>query len=354
MKKNVIALAVAAAMAAPLAAQAEATVSGQLQVEMTSLSIDQPLAAALNKKEGLFMNDAQELANPDSGNFGALNFSASEDLGGGMKAIAKVGLNVWAADHNDKGVGTRDAYVGLSGNFGTVLAGTMSTPYKMATVKWDPFLATSAQARSNFGMSDLHNGYAQNALAYANKFGMAKVVAAIVIDETQDATSTDRKTGGNHAISFSVNAPVGPVELAIGYADASEFGDISKLGVKSVMGTSTVGVSSQDLTATKVGVKYAAGAMSVAFQMENIDMGAGAEVDYMYLNGTYTAGANTFAAAYGQQEVDGTNTTQTYMSLGMVHGFSKTVSAHVGYIAMDSDTTAGDASGIAAGLRVKF
>ncbi|MEN8169770.1 MAG: porin [Pseudomonadota bacterium] len=373
MKKNVIALAVAAAMVAPLAAQAEVKVSGQLQTEITSLSGD-------NVTDGLYMNDAQEGGTPDKGNFGALNFTASEDLGNGMKAIAKVGMNVWAADHNAKGIKTRDAYIGLSGGFGTVMMGTMSSPYKMATVKWDPFLATSAQARGNYGMSELHNGYVNNAIAYANKFGMAKVVAAIVLDENADAFAdpANSETTGNHAISFSVNAPVGPVELAFGYHDASDYGVDSADPLNPVLSPSA---QNDDFTAMKLGVKYAAGPISVAFQHETLEVGKGVvdttiegdttDITHMYLNATYTAGANTFAFAYGLMDEDenikavapGTaDPTPTYMSLGMVHGFSKKTSVHVAYVAMDTDvsctalvtTGCGDDAGIAAGLRVKF
>jgi predicted porin len=141
--------------------------------------------------------------------------------------------------------------------------------------------------------------------------------------------------------------PVGPVELAVAYIDATDFGDARKLGV--VGGNAVVALG--DFTAIKVGVKYTAGAIGVAAQYETIDDGSADDTTVMYLNGTYTAGANTFAAAYGITD-DGTDA-PTYMSIGMVHGFSKMTSAHVGYIALDND--AGDTNnGIAAGLRVKF
>ena len=356
MKKNVIALAVAAAMAAPLAAQAEVKITGQLQAEVASLSGD-------NVTEGLYVTDAQEAGNPGSGNFGALNVSASEDLGNGMKAIAKYGMNISV---DGRAITQRDAYVGLSGGFGTVLVGTMTNPYKGSTVKWDPFLATSAQARGNNGMSTLHNGYTGNAVAYANKFGMAKVVAAIVIDDAADdaATASGNDTSGDHAFSLSVNVPVGPVELALAYIDTSDLGtaagsstdyvNVTGLGATPVLTTTTPSGETGDSSAMKVGVKYAAGAMGVAFQIESVEVGTATQ-DWMYLNGTYTAGANTFAAAYGQSEWDTAGAaTPTYMSLGMVHSFSKSTSAHVAYVAMDTDTTAGDDAGIAAGLRVKF
>ena len=323
MKMNVIALAVTAALAAPLAAQAEVKVSGQLQAELVSWSGD--------SVNGMTINDAQEAGVQDSGNFGALNFTASEDLGNGMKAIAKVGFKTNASTG---AIGERDTYVGLSGNFGTVMAGKMSTPYKMATVKWDPFLATSGQARGNYGASALHNGYAANAVAYANKFGMAKVAIAMAFDESTTGGDYDNE----NTISASLNMPVGPVELGVGYH--------------------SVGTANSDTgaTATKVGVKYAAGAIGAAFTYEALEAGvtAAATVDQtiMLLSGTYTMGANTFALNYGTTDNDG-GTAPVNMTVGMVHGFSKKTSAHVAYTSLDNDAGTTD-SGIAVGLRVKF
>ena len=332
MNKNVIALAVAAAMAAPLAAQAEVKISGQMQAEIVNWGGD--------GATGLTMNDAQEGGSPDSGNFGALNFSASEDLGNGMKALAKIGMKINAPSGTSNG--DRDAYVGVSGGFGTVLMGTMSTPYKMATVKWDPFLATSGQARGNTGASILHNGYASNVVAYANKFGMAKVVAAIALDESKVAPSTDYNN--EHTLSVSLNMPVGPVELAVGYHD--------------------VGTAGSDGTSTKIGVKYAAGAIGVSAVIENV--GAGSQKNwtggvmandgetYTLLSGTYTMGANTFALNYGMNAQDyvGGSMDNTNMTVGVVHSFSKKVSAHAAYTSVDLDGT--EVNGIAGGLRVKF
>ena len=325
MNKNVIALAVAAAMLAPLAAQAEVKVSGVLQAELDSVSGD--------TAEGLYLT---------SGNRGKVEFKASEDLGNGLKAIAKYGMN---ANVDGKAISQRDAFVGLSGSFGTVLAGTMSNPYKSSTVSWDPFLETGAQARGQNGMSTKHNGYTGNAIAYANKFGMAKVVAALVLDETADTGTTPAGTSttGNHGMSIAVNMPVGPVEVAVAYIDTSD------------MGVGTGGTATTD-SAVKLGVKYSAGAMGVAVQHETLDTGADDNTTYTYLNGTYAAGANTFAAAFGVKD-DGTNS-DTYTSLGMIHSFSKSTLVYAAYVASANENGGNgaetDVSALAFGLRVGF
>lgn len=340
MKKNVIALAVAAAMTAPLAAQAEVNISGGLQAQLVNIGGD---AAS---PDGLYATDGGEYAAENSGSWGFLKFSASEDLGGGLKALAMFNFATNVGDTDtatggSAGLGSRDSYVGLTGGFGTVLAGTMSSPYKSSTVKWDPFVTTFMQARGNLGMSTLHNGYHSNVVAYANKFGMAKVVAGIVLDENNDATATD-STSGNHGLTASVNVPVGPVEVALAYLDVSEFGDGSANAV------------ADKATATKIGVKYTAGAITVAGQHEALDDGLGDQT-FTYVTGSYAMGANTFSASYGMNTMDTADLDNSYFAIGMKHAFSKSTSAHVGYRVADTDSAVdADETAFGAGLRVGF
>ncbi len=335
MNKKIVALAVASALAAPLAAQAEVKVSGTLQAELVSISGD-----AAGSPEGLHLTDAQEGGAAGSGNAGEIAFSASEDLGGGLKAIAKYGMNVNVGGSSARG--TRDSYIGLSGGFGTVLLGRLSSPYKSSTVKWDPFLATSFQARGNSGMSGLHNSYVDDVIAYANKFGTATVVAAISLDEAND----NGDTNGKHAFTASVNAPVGPVELALAYIDVSEYGEGPELGIGL-----PAGAAPNDTSAFKVGVKWTSGAVTAAGQYEAIEIG-GAEMDVVYLTGSYNMGANTLSASFGQTSPDGGDD-ETYFALGATHAFSKTTKAYVGYTSTDLDA-AGDYSVFGAGMRVSF
>lgn len=368
MKKNVIALAVAAAMAAPLAAQAEVTVSGGLQAEVVNVGGD----AVGGQKTGLYAADGGEYGKESGGSYGFLKFSASEDLGGGMKALAMWNGVANVGDTSAAGgISGRDAYVGLTGGFGTVLAGTLATPYKSSTVSWDPFVTTSLQARGNGGMTDLHNGYASNALAYANKFGPATVVLALVVDEGTDPTDAT-KVKGEHAKSVSVNAPVGPVEVAFAYVDGSKFSDMNNLGLgatATLLGTATA----ETLTGTKLGVKWTSGAITVAGQYEALAIkttGVDINPTQLYLTASYAMGANTVSLGYGTfgWDVSGVDDI-SYMAIGLKHAFSKTTSVHVGYRSTDlgnlpvnAGTGAIDPAGVEAkaenvtsvGLRVGF
>ncbi|WP_303907479.1 porin [Thiohalomonas denitrificans] len=339
MNKKLIALAIAGAMAAPLAAHAELTISGKLQAEV--VNVDGDGVAAAGGLEGIQVVDGMEGASANSGNASAINVAGSQDLGNGLKGIAKAGFNLWPADHGARDFEGRDAYIGLAGGFGTVLIGTMNSPYKASTVGWDPFLATSLQARGSSGMSTLHNGYLSNTIAYANTFGAVKFVAGVAVDESDDEggpldvagePTPDGETDGDHAISASLNAPIGPVELALAYQDNG----------------------GEDETAVKAGVKYSTGVFTVAGQYETLDEGL-TNGDHLYLTGSMAMGANTFSLSAGTFSDDSVDEIdEDYVALGVKHAFNKAVSAHAGYRMNDTDADNTDVNVLTAGMRVGF
>jgi len=101
MKKTMIAMAVAGVIAAPIAS-AEVSISGSVEQE--------------------FYDDSGA-DGWEAVTFNMLNFSASEDLGNGMTAFAK--YNFLTKDGTNIGETNGDNVVGLSGDFGTVVLGTM-------------------------------------------------------------------------------------------------------------------------------------------------------------------------------------------------------------------------------------
>ena len=108
MKKSLIALAVAGALAAPMVAQADATLYGSLRV----MVVDQ---------------EDSELDVAD--NSSRIGIKGSVDTGiDGVKAIYRGEWKVNTADGADFGAG-RLAYVGLTGGFGTAAIGQQWTPY---------------------------------------------------------------------------------------------------------------------------------------------------------------------------------------------------------------------------------
>ncbi|WP_333843091.1 porin [Pelomicrobium sp.] len=129
MNKKVIALAVAGALAAPLAAQAadNVTIYGTLNMSLESVDNDNPTDARRTR------------VNSNSSNIG---FKGEEDLGGGLKAWFQVENDVRPDASTSGAWAGRNSAVGLSGNWGSVLLGNWDTPYKVATIGYDRFYAT--------------------------------------------------------------------------------------------------------------------------------------------------------------------------------------------------------------------
>jgi predicted porin len=112
MKKSLIALAALAAVGVA-SAQSSVTISGVLD------------AGYVHTKE---VATGAAKGNVNRGNNNRINFSVSEDLGGGMRAIANVGMRFEPATGLAESSGARPLFqgetrVGVSGGFGTVMFG---------------------------------------------------------------------------------------------------------------------------------------------------------------------------------------------------------------------------------------
>jgi predicted porin len=115
MKKHLIAAAVAAAVAAP--SMAQVTVSGNID------------SGYLVRKDQVGTIDIKrnETGNASAVSTSTLNFSASEDLGGGLTARAfhNVSLN-----SNTGGEGARDTWVSIGGGFGEFKTGRFTPAFE--------------------------------------------------------------------------------------------------------------------------------------------------------------------------------------------------------------------------------
>lgn len=127
MQKKLLALAVAGALSAPLAAQAD---SSNVQIYgLLQPSIDRVDNGDIT---GTSMKD----------NASRIGFRGSEDLGNGLKAIFQLESSVSPDERGGTWTG-RDSWAGLSSStYGTVRVGSMFTSYKSSTNYVDPFVDT--------------------------------------------------------------------------------------------------------------------------------------------------------------------------------------------------------------------
>src|SRR5690606_4341352 len=126
MQKKLLALAIAGALSAPLAAQAQnVQIYGLLQPSIDFVDN--------GEGSGTFVNS----------NASRLGFKGSEDLGNGLKAIFQLES---ALSFDERGQGTnwmnRDSWLGLAGSFGSITIGNHQPAYVKSTARLDPFADT--------------------------------------------------------------------------------------------------------------------------------------------------------------------------------------------------------------------
>lgn len=135
MNKSMIALAVAGALAASAAAQAETTLYGSARIGVTYTQPDGPGTDKSN----------WDVANEVS----RLGVKGSEDLGGGLKAIYQYEFGVNIDGNGASPFNTRLSSVGLTGGFGTVVLGRVwSAPYLYVGSLTDVFNSSSSGRNS--------------------------------------------------------------------------------------------------------------------------------------------------------------------------------------------------------------
>ena len=289
MKKTMIAMAVAGVVAAPMAS-ADVSISGV--VEQT------------------FIDDDASANGWTATTFNMLNFSASEDLGNGMSAFAK--FNFLETGGTTGTTNNGDNVVGLSGDFGTVIAGTMED-------------FTEGKALSRMTM----NG-----------------PAGIEVNDNNDA---QRTAGGMAYVSPSIS---GFTVGVAGYAGQSTTGtanlDATDIMVHYVNGPldiiATQETQDKDSTLTSAAVNdQTRSALGVSYTMGDIKVGI-LSVDIENENGTeandntdiamrldYTMGNNVFTVGTVNSENSTGTTDVDITSVEAKHNFSSRTNAYIGF-----------------------
>jgi predicted porin len=306
----------------------------------------------------------------------SIGFKGSEDLGNGLKAIFKLDFQFDMNERNGNGsITDRDQWLGMSGNFGSVKVGTISTTYKSTGAMLDPGYRTVAQMRDVGIQSTLHSG------AGSNGSGRAENTARY------DSPSWNGlKFNATYTLVPDSNGNVaGQVADSNGYSAGLSYENGGIL----VFGNYLTNSAGSDDEAYKVGGKYTLNNFAVFGQYEwdkglitdrNNNIGhlggtgygsqgslgadtSGDGADQWFLGASYAMGNNLIYGAYGQGS--GTDATTTQLGLtadtnndGVVnkkdanpfigadhasfevvgiHKFSKRTLAYAGYVMVDFD-----------------
>ncbi|WP_316367665.1 porin [Candidatus Thiodiazotropha sp. CDECU1] len=334
--KKVLSLAIAAALVAPAAVMADATLFGKAHFIVENVDdgdTDVWGVDSIHSRVGV---------------------KGSEDLGGGLKAVYHFEFKV----HNDDGadgLGDRNQFIGLAGGFGTALLGTHDTPMKMSQGKFDEF-------------GDLPNGdlanvipgddRVENVIAYVSPaMGGLTFVGALVSGERPD---------------LELDGPADHISLAGLYSNGPIF---ASLAYNSYDLGSPVDADPSLLRLTGIwnGGMWQAGIMwaSMDLDLDGVD-----DPDFLGLSGHVKVGSGKIKAQYlmgdstnggvaglvagftpnvnvGMPVSDPENDV-TQFSIGYEHGLSKRTKAHVGFTSYEEDETDVESDAFFAGLIHSF
>lgn len=348
MNKQLISLAVAGILAAPVAAQAgEPTLYGKAHLSYGQVT---------KEANGVKSIDNWQVRSHAS----RIGVKGSRDLGDGLMAIYKFEFEV-NPDSDNKGTldvsdaqngsvevsgdGTagfarRNMYAGLKGGWGEVRVGRHDTPLKMAQGKFDQFNDTDADLK-HAGSQDGENRI-DNVVAYLGKTGGLGYAIAVAPGEDK-GTGATADTGPADTVSASVSYTTGPLYVAVAHDSYANGGNADKDSLTRVVGTYKMG-------GMQLGLLWQSGVEKPA--------AASKEEDWLGLSFAMNVGSsNKVKAQYIKVEDSQATAKETTLSaIGFDHKFDKKTSAYLMYSSVSSDqgSDSTDNTFLGAGMVVKF
>lgn len=316
-----------------------------------------------------------------STNGSRLGFKGTEKLGNGLTALFQFESNA-NFDNSASTLGTsRDSFVGLSGDFGKVILGNLSTPTRVLAAALDvnagddgigtnqALLGKLGGALANAGAGvpaagvtrsatsgSLFDTRFSNSIEYITpSFSGLQASAAYVANETKTDTA-GAKTNAS-AYDLGLNYDNGPILVGLTYANVSARNDLAgsaaafgPAGFKALLG------SDQKLKEFRLGGKYDFGAATLrALYARTKADGSLAEVkqNVWGVGGTYnvTANGKLTAQYYRANDLDSggsiDNTGAKFYTLGYEHSLSKRtlLKANYAYLKNDSKTSTNGGGG---------
>ena len=277
-----------------------------------------------------------------------IGFRGEEDLGSGMKALFLLEYGLGADVNSGIGtVGSRQSYVGLSGDFGTLSAGRLYSPGKNFTDKYD------AMDTSNFsGLQTLLAGTSasiatgttfNNSMAYVspsvNGFSFSGLYSFAGLSGDNTAYGVLPKKQ-ERALGFNLDYAMGPLALTYSHHRLDDIAHVANddqrdnalgasydMGYLAVMGTyQTLKLESAGILAIKVAV------YSLGFTVPISEAGL-VRIQYASLN----------------DKLPGDGDASSW-SIGYDYSLSKRTMAYLGYNRVSNKNGVGISTGVGGGV----
>lgn len=318
MRMKLISVAIGALVSASAFAQSNVTVYGNMDIGLFSVDDDNGNGVTAVESSGWSTSH--------------LGFKGSEDLGNGLKAIFQIETLL----RNDGGStfgNARDTYVGLTGGFGTVIAGRNSTPLNNWLDAYDASGASNAFRSTNVNLTAFTgeaNGLetrVDNSVVYAAPEFSGVKFAALYAPDEDDAISNDiygiglRYDGGPISAMYTWHAINNLV-------DSHVVGGAYDFGVARLMATYILNDADESLledeTAWSLGVSapVGAGVVSLGYtaqsDVEGVD---GNDIDVWALAYKHSLSKRTSAYAGYQRQDPDQGESKDIFGVGIGHAF---------------------------------
>lgn len=354
MNKNILAIAIAAAVAAP-SAFAAATVYGNAHMSVNSVS---GVGANTNSAAAATAagTDGQSMTAVTS-NSSFIGVKGSEDLGAGLKAVYQFelgfnldgeagginnGTTTTLANQNAAASGlggaSRNSMVGLGGSFGTVMLGRWDSPIKMVGRKYDLFgdqVGNNRVVLGGQGLTHAVDGRHNNVIAYVSPTfsGVNATLAYVPGANAGDSAGNEYLNGQakkTDAFSANVMYTAGAFDAGLGY-----------INIANVLGTNT----DKSMNAYRLGAGYTFGAARVNGIYQLADYSVNNDVKSL---GAYGIGASYKVTAAGTvkgqymlaENKSNTEGGANSITVGYDHAMSKNTTVYALYAAVQNNGTA--------------
>jgi predicted porin len=337
--KKILSLAIATALAAPVAAMADATLYGKAHMVIQNTSVD----------DGTTDGDVWSVDSIDS----RVGIKGSEDLSDGLKAVYQFEFKINHDD--DDGLDDRNQFAGLAGGFGTLLLGRHDTPLKMSQGKFDQFGDIAGDIKSVIPGEDR----VDNVIAYVSPTigGGFSFVGAAVAGELGDGANIDDDdalVGLFDHISLAGIYSNGPLYASLAY-NSYDLGVVADADPSLMRGTLIwkggmwqVGAMFSSLDLDDAGEDADAFGLS-----GNVKVGGSGKIKAQYLSGDAPVDGAPISPSV--KVTDGTEDNDvTQWSLGYEHAMSKKTILHVAYTLYEEDESDYEESALLGGLIHKF
>ncbi len=369
MQKKLIALAVAGLVSGGAFAQSNVTISGQMKLGLEAVS-------AGGAATGVNATSRTRVTSNTSN----VIFKGEENLGNGMKALFLIDSEVMAdsaggaaavAGNGGGTFGSRQAYVGIGGGFGTVVMGRLDAHYtNMASIDAAGFNDLALNTNSinllgRVGGGATFGGRLDNTIAYLspNFSGFSGKLAWSALSENTNATLGAKDSGWNLGLTYAN----GPINVAYSYLDVNNAGAAGVVAAGTAVLTNINGASNgQSVTVATLGNAAAQGTdgksnrlgfaytfpmgLKVGLIWDSSKAtaqatGLEAKQNAWTLPISYTAGANSFYFTYGRTNdlsgsavPAGADTSTKMTMLAYSYAMSKRTAVNVSWVRLSNDS----------------